>query len=450
MINIQKCKNESFLDYAERLIQNRKEYDLDKVEVYELLYGEQVSSDHARKCLTNLEKTIEACKKNKVEQQIHKDLNDKDLEKELSKQYKTTIELNKDGSQTSDKLLAMSEEECKDVNFILKAHGYDINSWELVSARNNIWNAYSKQDGIQILYSSKIVVKPLSEFMWNEENIRELFSNIKTENKSKANVKPSQYEENGNALVVPIADFHYGLFSDKYSTGNDYNLEIAEEIYYDTLSDILHRVQSRKFEKVLFVVGNDFINFDNIGGTTTKGTQQDNASLWFSVVKNATQLLINGIDMLSEIAPVDVVYVPSNHDLHTMFGIMQTLCAWYKDEKNISVDDSPLSRKYYKFGKNLIGLSHDIKVKDGLTLMTTEAKNMWSDSSHMIWLLAHLHQQMIYDKKGHLETFRLPTISGWSRWSNNMGYVQSEKKNKSFIIDSNLGIIDEMNTVIVD
>jgi RNase P protein component len=32
--------------------------------------------------------------------------------------------------------------------------------WELISARNNIWNVYSKQDGVQTLYSSKIVVKP--------------------------------------------------------------------------------------------------------------------------------------------------------------------------------------------------------------------------------------------------------------------------------------------------
>ena len=35
---------------------------------------------------------------------------------------------------------------------------------ELVSARNNITNSYSKQDGVQTLYSSKIIVKPRSEY----------------------------------------------------------------------------------------------------------------------------------------------------------------------------------------------------------------------------------------------------------------------------------------------
>jgi hypothetical protein len=55
---------------------------------------------------------------------------------------------------------------------------------------------------------------------------------------------------------------------------------------------------------------------------------------------------------------------------------------------------------------------------------------------------------MIYEKQGMLEIYRLPTVSGWSRWSNSMGYVQSDKRNKSFIIDSNMGIVDEMNTIL--
>jgi len=58
---------EDFMEYAERLLTNRKDYDLDKIEVYELLYGTQVSSDHARKCLTNLQMTIDEYKKSKID-----------------------------------------------------------------------------------------------------------------------------------------------------------------------------------------------------------------------------------------------------------------------------------------------------------------------------------------------------------------------------------------------
>jgi len=442
--------NENFLEFAERLLVNKKDYDLDKTELYELLYGSQVSSDHARKALTTLQMTIDEYKKSKIDNQIHNDSDsdNENLESELKGNYKETIEINKDGTQSSDKLLVMSQEEAKDVNFLLKAHGFDNKIWELISCRNNIWNVYSKVDKIQTLYSSKIVVKPRVEYIWNEEDIKKLFSKIKTDYKNKTNISPQQYEINGDTLVVTIADLHFGLLSDEYSTNNSYNLEIAENIYYYTLNDIINRVKYRKFEKVLFIVGNDFVNADNVNGTTTKGTAQDNSSSWFNTITKATQLIINGIDMLSEIAPVSVNYVMSNHDLHTMFGIIQTISAWYRNDDNVIVDDTPLPRKYCKIGKTLLCLSHDIKIKDALKIVSSEAKNEWSQSEHIVCILAHLHQAMVYEKQGYLEIMRLPTISGWSRWSNNNGYIQTEKKNQSFIINNELGITDVINTVI--
>jgi hypothetical protein len=54
-------ETENFLQYAKRLIEKRKsgEYDIDKAEVYELLTGEQVGGDHARKVLCFLEKILD-------------------------------------------------------------------------------------------------------------------------------------------------------------------------------------------------------------------------------------------------------------------------------------------------------------------------------------------------------------------------------------------------------
>lgn len=441
-MSIQRFENEDFLTYAERLISRRQDYDLDKVEIFELLYGEQVSPDHARKCLTNLERTIEESKKYNIGKQIHKDLNDVDLQTK-----KNTIELNKDGSQTSEKLIEMSNEEAKDVNFLLKSHGYDIKCWELVSARNNIWNVYSKQDGIQTLYSSKIVVKPRTEYVWNAEDIEKLFNSLNLYS-NKKDIIPKQYEENGNILFVPIADFHYGLNSDILSTGNEYNIQIAEELYRQVLSDVVTRIEGKRFEKVVFVVGNDFINSDNLSNTTTKGTPQDTGISWFTLVESATKLIVDGIDILKNIAPVDVQFVPSNHDLHTMFGIMQTIKAHYRNCSNITVDTSPLPRKYYKFGTNLIALSHNIKVKDALKLISTEGKSDWSSCNHVYCILAHLHEAMEYEKQGYVEVRRLPTISGWSRWTNNRGYVQTEKKNQTFIINKDKGMTDILNTIL--
>ena len=374
------------------------------------------------------------------------------IETESFPNYKESVEIKNDNSQVSDKLISMSLEESKDPEFVLKSHGYSHDEFILLSAKNSMWHMNTKEDGIKTLYASKISVKPRTEYQWNEENAKKIFSSLETCTKTinKSNIKTSQYKKNGKLLIIPISDFHLNLLSDKLSTGNEYNMQIAEDIFFQVINDVIDRVEGKVFEKILFVTGNDFITSDNTNGTTTRGTPQDNAESWFKAVHKATELIVRAIDMLTEIAPVDVILVPSNHDLHTMFGVIQTVKAWYKDDNNVYVDDSPLPRKYYEFGKTLLTFSHDIKVKDALQIITTEAKDKWSNCEHIILMLAHLHQAMVYEKQGYLEILRLPCVSGWSRWSNEKGYIQSEKKNQSFIIDSKLGITDILNTVIVD
>ena len=53
----------------------------------------------------------------------------KDLEniiiKENNESFNTSTNINKDGSYSSSRLLTMNEEQSKDVDYILKAHGFD-------------------------------------------------------------------------------------------------------------------------------------------------------------------------------------------------------------------------------------------------------------------------------------------------------------------------------------
>jgi hypothetical protein len=446
---LKRRENETEFEQHKRLVfgklVDKTLVDEDYTELSKYVYGKELSSDVCRREMYGSKYTLELLEKDKNNTEIENREEDS-----FKYNYKETIELNKDGSQTSDKLIKMSKENCKDANYLLKAHSYDPKAFELISAKNNIWNAYSKQDGIMELYSSKITIKPRTEYMWNEEDIVKIFNNIKLDNKYKSKVNPIKINNNGKLLVLPIADFHYGLVSDKYSNGNDYDLEIAEQLFFDVINDVVESNKAKTFEKVLFVVGNDATNSDNLSGTTAKGTPQDECALWFTVVDRITRLFVKGINILREELklPIDITYVPSNHDLHTMFGVMQTINAYYKDDNNITVDTSPLPRKYYKFGKNVLAFSHDVKVKEALKIVSTEAKDMWSDSNRTIYMLAHLHQSMVYEKQGMLELLRLPTISGYSRWTNGQGYVQTERKNQAFIIDFHKGIIDTHNTIL--
>ncbi len=440
-------ENESFLEYAERLIKGRQEgiYDLDKSEVYKLLYGTEVSSDHARKTLRVLEMTIEEAKKDQTNRQIHEELNDRDFKND----YKTKIEINKDGTQTSDKLIVMSEEECKDVEFLLKAHGYDIKVWELVSARNNIWNVYSKKDGIQTLYSSKIVVKPkIQEF--DIEWVKEVFNELKDNYKLPIIKNKFVNQVTDKMLEINLADVHLNKLCFVDETGTEYNHTIAEEKLINIIHDIVERTKQYKFEKILLPVGQDFLNFDTVLGTTTKGTRQDASLRYPQMFKLSLKIFIYIINYLSQYAPVEVFYVGGNHDKMLSFCLVMALEQRYCNNENVYVDTSERLRKYYHYGNCLIGFAHGDEEKSKIgKLMAVEVPELWGKTKYREMHCSHLHKEMVVDEMNGLILRRISSISGTDAWSYENGYVGAIRKAQAFIWDKNYGLTDILNSVIV-
>jgi hypothetical protein len=362
-------------------------------------------------------------------------------------EYKESYQILQDGTQVSDRLIEICEEELKSPKSILKAHKFDVNLWDVVSVRNNLYHQQKKGGERLLLYQSRLTVKPKVEPELNEERIDNIFKKLSVNEFSIPAfiTLKNNKETNGKCLVVPIADFHLGLYAKQEISGDNYDLAIAEKLFHKTIGEVANRLQGQKFEEVVFVIGNDFLNTDNLTNTTTKGTPQDSAAFWYEIVDKAVELIISGITILSQFGKVKIYNVVSNHDNQSMYAIMKTIQAVYRNNEDVEVDTSALPRKYHCFGKTLMGLTHDMNVKKGLELMTTEAKSQWAACDKFYWFLAHLHTAMQYEKQGLLEIYRLPTFSGTSRWSKNSGFVSVDKRTQCFIVDAENGITDIMN-----
>lgn len=115
-------------------------------------------------------------------------------------------------------------------------------------------------------------------------------------------------------LEISIFDHHFGKYAHESETGENYDLDIAEQRYKLGIREILERVDLNKIEKILFCTGGDLMHFDNINGTTTAGTMMDKDGKFHFVFSTVKKILIESIDFLSKIAPVDVVIVNGNHD----------------------------------------------------------------------------------------------------------------------------------------
>lgn len=325
--------------------------------------------------------------------------------------------------------------ENKDEKSILQEHGFDPNKFSVVNVRQSKWTDIQGNDRI----SSRLTVKPTENAIYNEEFVKKLFDNIKIDENFET-YQFTQYSEDGYILVVPIADFHYMRYSSSDVTNKDYDREIARSRYYKVVLDILERTKDIKIKKIFLVVGNDMLNVDTVTGTTTKGTQQEIDGNIESAIIEVTNIIVNTIEKFKKIAPVEVVYIPSNHDYLTFFGIMNAIRIRYERDSNIFVDYSPRERKYKFESSCLMGFAHDIKADNVNNILVEEASEYLSKSRCRIYFLAHLHHEFANDISG-TDVRRLPTIASPSRWEYKKGYSSIERC-QSFLIDPNYGIRD--------
>ena len=179
---LEKQDNESFSNFIERLVNGKlkdktlNEYDF--TEIYYAMYKETISSTEARKRIYGLKDYFNALRK----QGLDNELNTLNLVNnngyEQTKSYKDTVEINKDGSYTLDKLIGIEDESVlKDETYLLKCHGYDPKLCQIVSARNSKWNTQLKGGRVTKLYASKINIKPRVDNI-NTQEIEDFYKQL--------------------------------------------------------------------------------------------------------------------------------------------------------------------------------------------------------------------------------------------------------------------------------
>ena len=201
--------------------------------------------------------------------------------------------------------------------------------------------------------------------------------------------------KDGHLLIVDIADLHINKYAEAYLTGADYNSKIAVERAIEGTKGIIQKASGFNIDKILFVIGNDVLNTDNLLKQTTKGTPQDTDLNWFTAFNIAKDCYIKCIELCVSVADVDVIHCPSNHDFMSGCFLAETVNAWFRKSKNITFDPSPKYRKYYQYHNNMIELEHGDKGKMlNLPLtMAQEEPKMWANTKFRYGYLHHVHHQ---------------------------------------------------------
>lgn len=209
-------------------------------------------------------------------------------------------------------------------------------------------------------------------------------------------IKVEQKSLPQHLLVIDIADAHFNKLALAEETGQEYNLEIAENRMREGVKHLVRKAEVHGIDRILFVLGNDQVHTDTTTNTTTAGTPQDTVSLWWKGFQVAKKCYISCIEELANIAPVHLIFNPSNHDYMSGFMLADTISSWFSNHPNVVTKDGSLSishRKYIQYGQNLIGFTHGDTAKetDLPNLMQFEARRIWGNTKYAYWYTHHYH-----------------------------------------------------------
>jgi hypothetical protein len=386
---------------------------------------------------------------------------------QLEKVNFTQEEVNKILKQEGDNLdiiLNKVDFEIRSLEDLLAICEVDTSKWEVVSWQCKKWDLGIKNTDNKIetkeLYSVSAKFKAIKVennlFLQKELIKKELFDAAPRQdllNSYQYFMDALTGFANANnkkfLLELSIPDLHIGKLAHREESGEDYDIKIATARYKNAIKELLSRVNLKHVSKILLPIGNDIIQVDNSGNTTTAGTRVDTDGRYFKIIRAVKELLIETVIELSSIAPVDVVVVPGNHDTESSFLIGEILDAYFSKATNVNVYNEASLRKYYQFGKVGMLFTHGDKEKHANLGMIFAAENpkLWADTSYRFIKLGHLHhnRKIDYLNTQEYQGFQiqvLPSLSGSDSWHKQKGFI-SLKQAKSFLYHPETGVVAE-------
>ena len=335
---------------------------------------------------------------------------------------------------------------------IMKFHKLDPEKWEVKQYTTNSYDGQAAGGGTHTMFQSKLLVAPVKDHDITIDTAKRVFAEMASSYKP----KDIQYQPKKVPMMleVNIADFHLGKLAWRGETGEDYDFKIARERYEYVIADVMARTKGREIEKITFPVGHDFFNSDTAADTTTKGTPQNNDLRWPKMYRIGCEIVTDALAALETMAPVDVFYVGSNHCKMMSYFLVTHMGAYFRNDKNINVSESPKGRKYIEYYNTLIGHAHGDEDKKNITkLMPIEAREQYGRTKFHEYHVAHLHteragQVKLNDEDGGVIIRTISTICGTDSWHYDNGYVGSVKKAQNFLYDREKGLVDILHSVI--
>lgn len=223
--------------------------------------------------------------------------------------------------------------------------------------------------------------------------------------------------------VYPFGDPHVGMYAWADETGENWDLQLAEQVHCDAMHLLVQATP--RSEKALVVNLGDLFHYDSLEAKTPRsGHHLDADGRYAKMIQVGVKMMRRCIaSALEKHAHVHVINVPGNHDETGALWLSQALSIAYENEPRVTIEMSPALFSYYRFGKVLLGThhGHTCKPEKLPSVMAADQAQDWGSTLHRHWLTGHIHHEMKKEYPGcTVESFN--TLAAKDAYAANGGW----------------------------
>lgn len=339
-------------------------------------------------------------------------------------------------------------EHCQVDTSIWEVERFVVNKYEMgampkVVGQSGAWERRNADPIVVPLFQVKATLKKRTQIIAIREEIESLKAEAKLYAPEPREVIRS-VRHTGNMLEINIPDAHFGKLAWPAETGDrPYDVEITDAVFLRAVEALIERTKGYTYDKVLFVVGNDLFNSDNLENQTTRGTTVTTDGRYYRTFKVVRRTITQCIERLRTIAPVKVVMVPGNHDTQSVWHLGDSLECTFAKYKDVEIDNEPMYRKYHHHGQVMLMFTHGDKGKrtDFPLQMATEKPLMFGATKFRECHTGHTHMTKMDEQHG-VRVRVLPALCPPDDWHSENGYTGNLRVAEAYTWNENEGLVD--------
>lgn len=237
----------------------------------------------------------------------------------------------------------------------------------------------------------------------------------------KSNTKPTIVrrtlgESVPEMLEIPLFDQHFPI-SD----------------HAQSLRELVEVIESRRWEEINIVIGQDMLHNDDMRGRTSSGRPIEKVDMVKAWDMARTFYCSTVESALKSAEVVNLIYSKGNHDESMTWAFVQMLKAAYPQ---LHVDDSLAQRKCISWRRCFIGITHGAYKKSSMTDLcgqfTIQFTTKFAEADVREIHAGHLHREEDKDHYG-IMCRRLSRNGVEDEWSDDEGLVGAHKRFMIFL-----------------